>query len=590
MEYDVFISYSHKDYIDENKQIIPGNIVSQIKELFDANNISYWLDEQGYSGQEFTSVITQKIKASKIFLFVSSKNSNESLWTRNEIGVAIHHQKTIIPFRYDDSTYDDSVIMLIIGFEHIDYYKNPKMGFARLLSSIQGHLKDMATRKEMERQAEERRRRDEISKQERAAKLQSLRERVENLENRKNELEKEILSQDKYLTDLRNEKRIIETNIINLQEEILTLSHNYYNQLEYTTEKTTIPPSIAHTKPHYVKPNIQTKELFNKLAKCGKYIINKFKSLLVVKPIKSKRILFFIVPLLVFLSLGIVIPYGYARHCGVKSNYINRGYYLIGGLSRPYRAECIGKAYLKESYYNSKKSYYSIDVDRDLGEALKWFKRSKNQELITKCEQFIEIEQNGYFDSDIYGKCGRNRITGEIVKIDVPQYNKPDSLKRDLEYSINLLGARHNDGTLELDNATMIDIVDTLSRKYVMGHFQGNSVTIRFKQDGNVISERTIPVEAIRKPIIKIKRISDQEILAYIENPIENAYLECSYNNSFALNDYRKDDNSIRFRLDWTRESCTLQLRYRKRGYDHYTIAEKEIRIRTMRDKLEYWE
>ena len=88
MKYDVFISYSRRDYIDENKQIIPGNIISQIKELFDKNNISYWLDEQGHSGQEFAHLITGKIKESSLFMFVSSEHSNRSEWTSREIAVA----------------------------------------------------------------------------------------------------------------------------------------------------------------------------------------------------------------------------------------------------------------------------------------------------------------------------------------------------------------------------------------------------------------------------------------------------------------------------------------------------------------------
>ena len=33
MKYDVFISYSRKDYANEDKTIIPGNIVSQIKDF-----------------------------------------------------------------------------------------------------------------------------------------------------------------------------------------------------------------------------------------------------------------------------------------------------------------------------------------------------------------------------------------------------------------------------------------------------------------------------------------------------------------------------------------------------------------------------
>ena len=202
MKYDVFISYSRKDYVDDHNQIIPENIISQLKELFDQNNISYWLDEQGLSGQEFTSLITRKIKESSIFLFVSSKNSNASIWTRNEIGVANHHKKIIIPFRYDNSTFDDSVIMYIISLDHIEYYKNPEKGMSRLLLSIQGYIKEEIDAKEKERQERERLRQAEILRKEKSVRLQNLREKIESLENRKLQIEREILLQEESLNDL----------------------------------------------------------------------------------------------------------------------------------------------------------------------------------------------------------------------------------------------------------------------------------------------------------------------------------------------------------------------------------------------------
>ncbi len=220
MEYDVFISYSRKDYVDENKQVIPGNVISRIKELFDANGISYWFDEDGvFSGDAFAPVIARNIKASKIFLFISSENSNASEWTSNEIATAHAYKKKIIPFRYDDSVYNDSVIIYIARLDYIEYQANKVKALPRLLASVQSYLNEERERKEKERQEEERRRNAEVSRQERAAKLQNIRERIESLENRKFDIEKEILTQEKTLSDLRNEKRILEANITDLQEE-----------------------------------------------------------------------------------------------------------------------------------------------------------------------------------------------------------------------------------------------------------------------------------------------------------------------------------------------------------------------------------
>lgn len=120
MKYDVFISYSRKDYVDDDENIIKGNIVSRIKNLFKAKGITYWFDEDGiFHGDEFAGVIGRAIRESRVFLFISSVNSNASRWTSNEIATAHSLNKPIIPFRLDDSPYNDSVLMRISALDYI---------------------------------------------------------------------------------------------------------------------------------------------------------------------------------------------------------------------------------------------------------------------------------------------------------------------------------------------------------------------------------------------------------------------------------------------------------------------------------------
>ena len=124
MKYDVFISYSRKDYVDDKGNVLPNNMLSKIKKQFKANGISFWFDEEGiYSGDEFASVLTKAIRDSKIFLFISSVNSNQSKWTSNEISTALEFKKTIIPFRLDESPYNDSVMMKIVSYDYIECQK-----------------------------------------------------------------------------------------------------------------------------------------------------------------------------------------------------------------------------------------------------------------------------------------------------------------------------------------------------------------------------------------------------------------------------------------------------------------------------------
>ena len=211
MKYDVFISYSRKDYVDNNDQIIPSSIITVIKELFDANSITYWLDEQGLSGQEFTSVITQKIRESYIFLFVSSENSNNSIWTRNEIAVASHLHKKIIPFRYDQSFYDDSVMMYIVTLDYIEYYKNPSKALNRLISSVKGYLFEEEQRIVRKRE-EELRKKELISHQEINRLLDEINQQIHKIELRRKEIE--VLSYSGKLdSNLQHEKIALENRL-----------------------------------------------------------------------------------------------------------------------------------------------------------------------------------------------------------------------------------------------------------------------------------------------------------------------------------------------------------------------------------------
>ena len=139
-KYEVFISYSRKDYVDDEGNVLPNNTLSKIKDTLKANGISYWFDEEGiYSGDEFAGVLTNAIRNSRIFLFISSVNSNQSKWTSNEISTALEFKKTIIPLRLDKSPYNDSVMMKIISFDYIEYYDEEK-AMSKLLRAIKHHL------------------------------------------------------------------------------------------------------------------------------------------------------------------------------------------------------------------------------------------------------------------------------------------------------------------------------------------------------------------------------------------------------------------------------------------------------------------
>lgn len=136
-KYDVFISYSRKDYVDENNVKIPDNAVSKIKEILNKNQITYWFDEDGiYHGDNFAEKIASNIEKSLIVLFLSSENSNDSKWTSKEIAAATEWKKKIIPIRLDKSPYNKSVMLYIADLDFVEYYKDPDSSAQTILESI----------------------------------------------------------------------------------------------------------------------------------------------------------------------------------------------------------------------------------------------------------------------------------------------------------------------------------------------------------------------------------------------------------------------------------------------------------------------
>lgn len=136
-KYDVFISYSRKDYVDEKGNVLPDSPVKKIREAFDGHGITYWFDEEGiYSSEEFMRKIVQAIAKSKMLVFISSKASNASHWTAGEILEAIDGKKMILPVKIDSCRYNDCFKLPLLPLEFIDYQRNPENALDRLLYSV----------------------------------------------------------------------------------------------------------------------------------------------------------------------------------------------------------------------------------------------------------------------------------------------------------------------------------------------------------------------------------------------------------------------------------------------------------------------
>ena len=151
-KYDVFISYSSKDYLDDKGKEIPGNVISVIKNLFDKQGVTYWIDQkESMTGKRLTHIVAKRIRESKVFLLVCSKNSVESQWVPNELDVAAVHGKKIVPLVCDDSYKDDRVIMYTARKGCCLYSENRQVALEKLLKSVNAALTIVGHHEELQK-------------------------------------------------------------------------------------------------------------------------------------------------------------------------------------------------------------------------------------------------------------------------------------------------------------------------------------------------------------------------------------------------------------------------------------------------------
>ena len=235
-KYDVFISYSRKDYVDEHKNVIPGNEVSKIKDALTNAGISYWFDEKGIvSGEDYAAKIVKHIKASKIIVYISSEAANKSDWTRKEIACALMYKKYVIPVLLDDSPFHDSVMLRIVDLDRIDYYLNPQQGLDKLIRSINTYLENqqaIIARKV----ADDKRRQEELESQHRLKEEEQKRQKrideieteIAALESQKVEHKKAILQKEQELKLAQVDLEECESKIQKLQQKLQELRDSYF--------------------------------------------------------------------------------------------------------------------------------------------------------------------------------------------------------------------------------------------------------------------------------------------------------------------------------------------------------------------------
>jgi hypothetical protein len=149
-----------------------------------------------------------------------------------------------------------------------------------------------------------------------------------------------------------------------------------------------------------------------------------------------------------------------------------------------------------------------VKLENNFGRALWWYELANDEVGIEKCKQYIEAKNNGWFDSSAYGKCGLNKITNSLVKIEIESWSvsdigsrlpySGDSIQNDLKYYISLIGANFFQGQLVVDGASAcLDSVDYNTQELYFNHSDSvpGEIILKFIQDHEIISERVVPVK-----------------------------------------------------------------------------------------------
>ena len=95
-KYDIFISYSRKDI----------SVADRICAALEKQRISYFIDRRGVGGgMEFPSVLAEAIQNSKMMLFLASRNSYDSKFTKKEVTFAFNEKPSgcLLPYIIDNS-------------------------------------------------------------------------------------------------------------------------------------------------------------------------------------------------------------------------------------------------------------------------------------------------------------------------------------------------------------------------------------------------------------------------------------------------------------------------------------------------------
>ena len=127
----VFISYS----------TIDQEFADKVNQTLKDNGINTWIaTEDIHGGESFATEITNGIKNCDAFVFILSKNSDDSPHCGNELSLAFGGRKKIIPFRLHEFKLSESNTYFLQQAQWIDVFQDEDWAFQELVEKVKSAL------------------------------------------------------------------------------------------------------------------------------------------------------------------------------------------------------------------------------------------------------------------------------------------------------------------------------------------------------------------------------------------------------------------------------------------------------------------
>ena len=226
-KYDVYICYSQKDW----KDIIYKREISRIIMSLDSAGLSYCFNkEKTELWEDRTEIIEQNIKASKVFLYLSTRNTRDDSSCNKEMRLACELNKYIIAVCLDSSSYTDMINNTYYCTSYIyEYAANPELGLKHIINTIRIQLENLKARESEEQLSIAISRTIALQREEDRIK-EEIEIREKNISEKKHSLKK----LQEIEANLEWEEMRTEEEIQRKKEEIRDVSHSY---LELSTQR-----------------------------------------------------------------------------------------------------------------------------------------------------------------------------------------------------------------------------------------------------------------------------------------------------------------------------------------------------------------